>query len=159
MKRHLIQAFVVLSAAVINVGRGEEDLGPIGLPPLFGTVSNSDGKGFLEYRCYATREVDRGRNGIKQVIEERLARTDIAEDSDRGPAGSNIRVFDLDGKRLKKDDAAKRLKEGTAVMICADGQPLSKFYRQHLKSDILVLVVPKSPVANFTPLPKGKGRP
>ena len=100
-----------------------------------------------------------GPNGIKQVIEERTARTDIADDSDRGPAESNIRVFDLEGKRLKKDDAARRLKEGTAIMICADGQPLSKFYCQHLKPDVLVLVVPKPPVANFAPVPKAKGRP
>ena len=154
---HLARGLILVGLSVASFGHAEEeDLGPIGPPPVFAIVMQSDGQGFVEYRCITAMLVADPPAPPRTVMQETVARQDLADDGDGRGEAQKIRVLDLDGKRLKKADAARRLQPGTALVLSADGEALSKFYTRHLKPDTLVLVRPKAVGAIPAPFPPNK---
>ncbi len=69
------------------------------------------------------------------------------------PDESQHRIVDLKGKRLKRDDAAKRLNEETPVLISVSGRMPDAFYLQCTKADTLIVIlgIPDSPAPQLLP--------
>jgi hypothetical protein len=101
-----------------------------GFPPLMGVVTMSDGNGFVEYRRTI---IYRQASGVEPRMEEVVTRVNFASDP-------NVRVFDLEGKVLKRGDAINKLKKGAAILISDDGELISDYYRQFFRPEIPVIV-------------------
>ena len=66
---------------------------------------------------------------------------------------SQNRIVDLKGRRLKRDEAVKRLKEKTPVLISASGRMPDAFYLQCTKADTLIVLlgIPDAPAPQLLP--------
>ena len=66
------------------------------------------------------------------------------------------RVVDLKGKRLDRDDALKRLKQKTPVLVSVSGRMPDAFYLQCTKPDTLIVIlgIPNSPAPGILPQPR-----
>lgn len=66
---------------------------------------------------------------------------------------SQNRIVDLKGSRLKRDEAEKRLREKTPVLISVSGRMPDAFYLQCTRPDALVVIlgIPDSPAPQFLP--------
>jgi hypothetical protein len=79
--------------------------------------------------------------------------------------GEGTSVVTVEGKTVKPEDAIKRLKEETPVLLSQGGPP-DPYYLQTTKPDTLILIFPQSPPQKVAPmapegatpaLPKPKG--
>ena len=66
---------------------------------------------------------------------------------------SQNRLVDLKGRRLKRDEAVKRLKGKTPVLISVSGRMPDAFYLQCTRPDTLIVIlgIPDSPAPQFLP--------
>ncbi len=66
---------------------------------------------------------------------------------------SQNRLVDLKGRRLKRDEAVKRLKDKTPVLISVSGRMPDAFYLQCTKADTLIVIlgIPDSPAPQLLP--------
>ena len=62
----------------------------------------------------------------------------------------NARAYTIDGGNVNPDTLAKRLSQGSVVLISSDGQIPSREYAQYLKPSAVVLVI-KLPFNSSTP--------
>jgi len=51
-------------------------------------------------------------------------------------------VYDVDGKKVKKEDALERLQVGRAVVLSSDGRVVDPRYRIAMQKDTLILIPP-----------------
>ena len=65
----------------------------------------------------------------------------IATTQTRYPLEENS-LYDIDGKRLKKEESLKRLKVGLAVVLSSDGKMVDPRYRRAMHADTLILIPP-----------------
>ena len=69
--------------------------------------------------------------------------------------GEGTRVVNVEGKTVKPEDAIKRLKEKTPVLLSQGGPP-DPYYLQTTKPDTLILIFPQSPPQKVAPMaPEG----
>jgi hypothetical protein len=66
---------------------------------------------------------------------------------------SQNRIVDLKGRRLNRDEAEKRLKEKTPVLISVSGRMPDAFYLQCTRPDTLIVIlgIPDSPAPQLLP--------
>lgn len=66
---------------------------------------------------------------------------------------SQNRLVDLKGRRLKRDEAVKRLKDKTPVLISVSGRMPDAFHLQCTMPDTLIVIlgIPDSPAPQFLP--------
>jgi hypothetical protein len=70
------------------------------------------------------------------------------------------RLVDLNGKRLSRDEALKRLGENTPVLVSVSGEMPAPFYLQCSKPDTLIVLfgLPSSREYNLLPTSRGDNR-
>jgi hypothetical protein len=140
----MVSCFVraaVLLIVVAGIAKADDVLEGVGKPPILASIQDANSGGRVEYHYVRSAPVVEESGRITERIEHRASKLPLADDEDAQTEEQRIRVYDLDGKRLKKADVIRRLKKGTPVVVSVDHEPVSKFYTQHLNPEIMVFVV------------------
>jgi hypothetical protein len=79
----------------------------------------------------------------------------VVEAQERRYPAADVEVYDTEGRRLTRKDAAGRLSKRKAVLVSADGREVDPFYLQVAREGTLVLVVKADrPPAKAAPAPR-----
>ncbi|MEY4565323.1 MAG: hypothetical protein RLY14_293 [Planctomycetota bacterium] len=136
---------------------------PKDVPPVIGTaISANDSENWavqLTIPRITWKIVGEQRSKIEwPELQVKVEETVLKLSMDYHPATqlseeSQNRLVDLNGRRLKRDEAVKRLKDKTPVLISVSGRMPDAFYLQCTKPDTLIVIlgIPEFPAPQLLP--------
>ena len=68
----------------------------------------------------------------------------------------DIRAFDMKGRAIARENLPRLLKRECQVVIAQAGSPIDAKHLRWLREDLLLLVVPEKPLAEWSATPEGK---
>lgn len=68
----------------------------------------------------------------------------------------DIRAFDMKGKPVSAENLSRLLKRESRVVIAQAGSPIDAQHLRWFKEDVILLVVPQKPLAEWSATPDGK---
>jgi hypothetical protein len=146
----------LFALAAVPAGDEKKIQLPDGPPPAIKVVSAVDAdKGVVTFLRVETVKVpvqvtEIVNVGGQQVMVTRTILKDGLRTSYVTQSLQNVRFGTAAGQALKLDEALKRLKPGTAVLVSSDGKAISPAYLAIVNPETLVLV---PPVAEALPVP------
>lgn len=157
-------ALVLLTLVCCGLVSSDEDVPvPKDIPPVIGTaIASNDSENWavqLSLPRIKWKLVGDRRPKIEwPELQVQVEQVDLKLSMDYHPATqlseeSQNRLVDLKGRRLKRDEAVKRLKDKTPVLISVSGRMPDAFYLQCTKPDTLIVIlgIPDSPAPHLLP--------
>lgn len=161
---HTLRTFMLLATIPCGLVAADEPVAlPKDVPPIVGTaITSKDSEGWslqltipkITWAVVGERRPKLEWPKLQINVEELLLKLSMDyHEATQLPEESQNRIVDLNGKKLKRDEAIERLKEKTPVLISVSGRMPDVFHLQCTKADTLIVIlgIPEFPAPHLLP--------